>query len=88
MVLSIFFFYTNQNWSWICLFNNNDNGNDIYNDDHINKMEWDFFFSPASFHFWISLDEVNINIWYGYMNEEDEPEPKASDTVNKNQKCV
>lgn len=46
------FFLTNQNWSRIDFVNNNDNGNDIYNDDHINKMEWDFYFQPVS-HFCI-----------------------------------
>lgn len=66
MVLNVWFFlfcfvlYTNQNWRWIDLVNNNDNGNDIYNDDHINKMEWDFFFL-ACFHFCISLDKVKLN---------------------------
>lgn len=47
----------------IHLGNNNDNGNDIYNDDHINKMEWDFFFLPVFafvFH-WVKKKSKNCN---------------------------
>lgn len=50
------FFYTNQKWSGINLVNNNDNGNDIYNDDHINKVEWDCY--SVCCHFRITVGEV------------------------------
>jgi len=69
MVLNdfIFFllFYTNYSWRRIDLASNNDNGNDIYNDDLINKMEWDFFSLVCLF---IWFDQVELNdFWQTFI---------------------